>query len=1216
MQKLRSRLPFVILLLAISLSSILINSSFSAAESNHALGHAVTGTESVRSPTLTAYSPASPNQTLSLSMVENAGLPGYGSSSPLTVEINVPSGPLANTYRNMFGASNATVNSVVPMPQVSPSGMTAASYYQTFAQQQQVSLGIVANITSSSMVPLTSLGAFNATLGGSALFNATIGHGSSSDTWRVFLGSNGPNGTSQLFQNIFSYMISARWLLNATSMRAYQSRWDVFFQLPTNGTLANGASLSGMNWTIAFGGGSYVAAGLSLADQSSVDLTEVTMVTSQNITMTPSSIQSALTGFENFEIDYSTPPSSTAPGGVLSISPFPDFSIDWSVGINPSFTIPTLDFGDQVCNAQNNCVSEEIRTTAQATLGASLGIHLDWNPGSSFDTYFQVDLSTNLKFDTQFTTAASHQFTLARSPRIHITTFWFFIAFLVPAWADLNVVLEADLSVGLQGTIDFSSQASLSDTFKAGLQWTNSNGWGPIISNSFSESLSAPQVGAQIAGDFQLSFPIQVQLLLYSVAGPAVNFTPYADVTLTLASTGTPPPGTWKLDLGFRIEATVAFEQHLKDLLGLGDNTLTLYNVILKTFTGNFTGTPQFTTSVSTTTSSVQSGASVPVTGKAITSSGSPIANATVSIGVFGSSGGAISTASAKTNNTGIFTATITAPTTAGSYSVRATVTVGSFSATGSFILTVLKDTVPPVVTPTVNPSPNGAGWNNGNVTIAWTTYDPDGGISSTSGCQFQTLTKETAGTTITCTATDGGGLSTSASVTVKIDLTPPNSTISIGSPKFVSGSTYVSVNTPFSLSATDNLSGVDHTSYGIDNSTTPNVYSSPFTISKPGIHTIYFRSTDVAGDVEPVKSITVIVGATKVMYNGNVQGQYSDYGNLTATLIEMATQQPIPGKTITFTLVSQSASGVTNSTGTASARLQLNQASGTYTLTSSFAGDITFLASSTTSSMTIVKEDASISYTGDMVVGTTATGINLRATFIEDPDNHLGDLTKANVTFRIYATDASSTLLQTVGPVRVSATGTPGVGVALISIPNMSENTYIIIVSLDPTANSYYTAPNGFPVALVVFQPNGSFVTGGGFINDTGSNANFGFIVRYTSSGQVQGHFVYIYRIAGQTYILKSTSWIGLAIINNHATFQGKATLTIVPAGLNLATATSLTSTTIGNYQFKDDAYDNTGTTTNGGIDQFFLTIWDKNGVVFHTAGGNLLGGDIQVHK
>ncbi len=185
MQKLRSRLPFVILLLAISLSSILINSSFSAAESNHALGHAVTGTESVRSPTLTAYSPASPNQTLSLSMVENAGLPGYGSSSPLTVEINVPSGPLANTYRNMFGASNATVNSVVPMPQVSPSGMTAASYYQTFAQQQQVSLGIVANITSSSMVPLTSLGAFNATLGGSALFNATIGHGSSSDTWRV-----------------------------------------------------------------------------------------------------------------------------------------------------------------------------------------------------------------------------------------------------------------------------------------------------------------------------------------------------------------------------------------------------------------------------------------------------------------------------------------------------------------------------------------------------------------------------------------------------------------------------------------------------------------------------------------------------------------------------------------------------------------------------------------------------------------------------------------------------------------------------------------------------------------------------------------------------------------------------------------------------------------------------------------------------------------------
>ena len=51
---------------------------------------------------------------------------------------------------------------------------------------------------------------------------------------------------------------------------------------------------------------------------------------------------------------------------------------------------------------------------------------------------------------------------------------------------------------------------------------------------------------------------------------------------------------------------------------------------------------------------------------------------------------------------------------------------------------------------------------------------DPESGIVSSSGCESTVLTADTAGTTLTCSATNGAQLSNSASVTIKIDTAPP----------------------------------------------------------------------------------------------------------------------------------------------------------------------------------------------------------------------------------------------------------------------------------------------------------------------------------------------------------------------------------------------------------------------------------------------------------
>ena len=83
-------------------------------------------------------------------------------------------------------------------------------------------------------------------------------------------------------------------------------------------------------------------------------------------------------------------------------------------------------------------------------------------------------------------------------------------------------------------------------------------------------------------------------------------------------------------------------------------------------------------------------------------------------------------------------------------------------------------DTTPPVITPTISGPLGNNGWYVGPVTISWAVSDPETGIASSTGCDPTTLTADTPGVKLTCSATNGVGLSSSVSVTVKIDQTPP----------------------------------------------------------------------------------------------------------------------------------------------------------------------------------------------------------------------------------------------------------------------------------------------------------------------------------------------------------------------------------------------------------------------------------------------------------
>jgi hypothetical protein len=91
---------------------------------------------------------------------------------------------------------------------------------------------------------------------------------------------------------------------------------------------------------------------------------------------------------------------------------------------------------------------------------------------------------------------------------------------------------------------------------------------------------------------------------------------------------------------------------------------------------------------------------------------------------------------------------------------------------TADFVVTIV-DITPPVITPQIIGTLGSNGWYRSAVTVNWSVSDPESGIASSTGCAPTNLTADTAGVTLTCSATNGVGLSTSVPITIKIDKTP-----------------------------------------------------------------------------------------------------------------------------------------------------------------------------------------------------------------------------------------------------------------------------------------------------------------------------------------------------------------------------------------------------------------------------------------------------------
>jgi hypothetical protein len=154
---------------------------------------------------------------------------------------------------------------------------------------------------------------------------------------------------------------------------------------------------------------------------------------------------------------------------------------------------------------------------------------------------------------------------------------------------------------------------------------------------------------------------------------------------------------------------------------------------------------------------------------------------------------------------------------------------------------------------------PNANGWNSGPVVVRFTATDAGSGIT---GVATTDVTVATAGRdqSVTRSFDDRAGNTASATVgAIDIDLAAPT-TSATATGQGQSG--WYTSDVKVTLAASDDLSGVAKTEYRIDAGPWTQ-YAAAFTITADGAHTILYRSTDRADNVENVRSLQVGIDRT-----------------------------------------------------------------------------------------------------------------------------------------------------------------------------------------------------------------------------------------------------------------------------------------------------------------------------------------------------------------
>lgn len=434
--------------------------------------------------------------------------------------------------------------------------------------------------------------------------------------------------------------------------------------------------------------------------------------------------------------------------------------------------------------------------------------------------------------------------------------------------------------------------------------------------------------------------------------------------------------------------------------------------------------------------------------------------------------------------------------------------------------------------------------------------------------------------TTVTCTA--AGGPSCSFTVTVNDTQNP---TVTCPANKSLSADANCTASTTYTAVAADNCPGV-----GSPSCSPPSGSSFPL-----GTTTVTCTATDASGNQGNCSFTVTVVDTTppvitcpaNITIDDNVQGACGALLNPgTATAVDNCGSASVVGVRgdslalnalypVGTTIITWTATDNSGNTASCQQIIVVNNPSPSVTITGPASGSI-------------FPVNTSVSFT---------------STFTDN----LGDLHTAQWSFD--AITASATVVE-------PTSSTPGT--ANVNFTFTTPGVYLVSLKVTDECGNMTTVNtvNGEPAMVVIFDPEGEFVTGGGWINSPAGaypanptltgKANFGFNCKYhngqaTPQGETQFKFA--------SFNFHSTSYDWLVIEGPRFQFKGSGKVN-----------------NSGNYGFLLTGIDGS-VSGGGGTDKFRIKIWDKNNgnaVVYDNEIGNpdsanpttvLGGGNLVIH-
>ncbi|RDE17368.1 MAG: hypothetical protein C4K49_03155 [Candidatus Thorarchaeota archaeon] len=176
-------------------------------------------------------------------------------------------------------------------------------------------------------------------------------------------------------------------------------------------------------------------------------------------------------------------------------------------------------------------------------------------------------------------------------------------------------------------------------------------------------------------------------------------------------------------------------------------------------------------------------------------------------------------------------------------------------------------DRSPPTTNLTLSGSKGSEGWYLSNVIVTFIPVDTASGVADTeysydgitwtSYLEPLVISNEGVSTIYFWSADFAGNTEETKSVSISIDKTSPETAHEFAGVSGLSG--WYVTNVSVMLTATDGGSGVSYTEYSFDGISWYG-YVGSFVISSEGVWTLYYRSVDVAGNVEIASSVEVAV--------------------------------------------------------------------------------------------------------------------------------------------------------------------------------------------------------------------------------------------------------------------------------------------------------------------------------------------------------------------